>query len=162
MLNKENSATIKEINLAKLRHAYKEVTSFIEHETHEKIYSLKTCIAKDLILHGDDNVEFLARFIEKYKLNAANFNYATYFHTEHELYGSEQTGYNLIKLVMYIFLTIICVLTFGRVSGGCKKLDILMVQRPVKDLTIGDMITWYLEKDFMVRENLRYEMKINA
>lgn len=150
------------IDFFTLREAYLEVKGFIETETYEKVHSLKLKLVENLGVAGDDNFDLLEKFVTKYKLDTKGFYYQEHFHTEYELFGSEQAFYNLIKVLMYALLTFLNILTFGKVKVNLIKLNMLDVQRQVTDMTVGDMVTWYLEKEYKTRQGIKYMLKNNT
>ena len=152
----------KHVSFFKLRGAYLEVKDFIEMETNEEVLSLNSKLVDDLRLSGDDNYDLLEKFVTKYKLDIRGFDYQKHFHTEYELYGSEQAFYNILKMAMILLFFSIRILTFGIVKADLVKLNILDAQRNVKDMTVGDMVTWYLEKEYKLREDIWYTLKNTA
>lgn len=134
-----------------LKSAYNEVKSFLEEETFDKVTSLATTIENDLGCAGDDNYELLIKFSEKYNLNTEDFDYSAHFLSEGELFDSTSIILQLLQLPLYILK----VVTFG-------KVNILpphgYFYRETSDLTFGDMIAWYLSKDFKHRRDLNIQL----
>lgn len=130
--------------------------SFVEQESSGKVSSLKTRLVKDLGCSGDDNLDLLEKFVIKYNLEQTGFEYQKHFNTEYELFGSEAALYRLIKLPIQIFLAAIRILSFGKVKADQVMVTFFEEGRPVSDMTIGDMVTWYLEKDYKLREDVKY------
>ena len=56
---------IKQIEFDKLRFAYETVKRFLEDQSGDTVDSLKTKIAGDLGMTGDDNYYMLAEFVKK-------------------------------------------------------------------------------------------------
>lgn len=142
-----------------LRNAYIEVKNFVESETGRKVKSLDTKLVDDLGCAGDDNYELLEKFVDKYKLNYTDFDYKKHFHTEYELFGSTAALIKLLLIPVFISLIIIRILTLGKFKTDSIATKISEIQRPVKDMTVGDLTTWYLEKHYKLREDVKYKIE---
>jgi hypothetical protein len=147
---------VKEIEFAKLRHAYITVKSFIEAESYEKIKSLDTKVEKDLGLSGDDNYELLEKFLEKYELDYGDFNYSEHFLSEAELFNSESALLSLFTLSVWLPLKTIELITLNKLK--LDKPD--FHSHPEKaDLSFKDLVTWYVEGEFKTSGNIKYIIK---
>ena len=150
---------VKEIEFSKLRHAYVTVKSFIESEAWEKVKSLDTKIENDLGMAGDDNLELLEKFVAKFELEHQNFNYSKHFLSEGELFNSTNVFLGLLNLSVWIPLKTIELLTFNKVKLEKPNFN----SGPEKDdLTFREMITWYIEKDYVPTESVKYKIKAEA
>ncbi|MFP9112701.1 hypothetical protein ACLI1A_02085 [Flavobacterium sp. RHBU_3] len=143
------------VSFSTLREAYCEVKSFIEKETWDKVKSLSTTIDGDLGCSGDDNYELLVKFTDKYDLNHEGFDYSAHFLSEGELFGSGSAFLHAIMIPLYI----IKMISFG-------KINLLppdrYFHRETSDLTFGDMLAWYLTKEFKHRSDLNIKLPVNA
>lgn len=142
-------------SFSELRKAYAEVKSFIEEETWDKVKSLSTTIDGDLGCSGDDNYELLVKFTDKYNLNHEGFDYSAHFLSEGELFNSTAFFLSLLLSPLYI----IKMISFG-------KINLLPPpgywDRETSDLTFGDMLAWYLTKEFKHRSELNIKLAVNA
>ena len=150
---------IKEIEFAKLRHAYVTVKAFLESETYQKVKSLDTKLVDDLGKYGDDNYDLLQKFVTKFELDYKDFDYSKHFHSEAELFGSGAAFLNLLSLSVWLPLKTIELLTFNKIK--LDKPGSHIPQRPVSDITFKDLLTWYIEKDYKTHTDLKYKIKIN-
>lgn len=143
------------VSFSTLREAYNEVKSFIEKETWDKVKSLSTTIDGDLRCAGDDNYELLIKFTDKYNLDHKDFDYSAHFLSEGELFDSGTAFLHIILIPLYIIKFV----TFG-------KLNLLPPDRywhrETSDLTFGDMLTWYLVKDFKHRTDVNIKLPVNV
>jgi hypothetical protein len=142
------------VSFSTLRKAYHEVKSFLEGEIEDKVKSLSTTIDNDLGCSGDDNYELLVKFIEKYNLNHEDFDYDVHFLSEGELFDS---GTALLHIIMFP-LYAIRLISFGKINLLPPK---GYWQRKTSDLTFGDMLTWYLAKDFKHRSDVNIKLSVN-
>ena len=140
-----------------LKLAYVEVKAFIE-EVGTEVNSLQTKIDEDLGCAGDDNYELLEKFIERYNLDYAGFDYSTHFLSEGELFSSLNSLLTLIALPIAITFWLIKVITGGKVDFF-KTTLLPNWQRPTLDLTFGDMLTWYLRGKYSLRSTLNLNWK---
>ncbi len=147
---------VKEIEFSKLRHAYLTVKNFTESESYEKVKSLNTRIENDLGMAGDDNVEFLEKFVEKFELEYKNFNYSKHFLSEGELFNAVNALHSLLTLSVWIPLKTIELITFNQLKLPRLNFN----SYPERDdLTFKELIIWYLEKDYMTPESVKYRIK---
>jgi hypothetical protein len=149
---------VKQLEFAKLRHACITIKCFLEKESLDKVKSLKTTVAKDLSLYGDDNLELLEKFVEKFELNHEGFVYDKHFHSEAELFGSEAALFNLLSLSLWLPLKTIELLTFNKIK--LKKPNYYKPDREVTDLTFKDLLAWYIEGQFPTDLDIKYEIKM--
>ncbi len=148
----------RQIEFAKLRHAYCTVKGFINSESYDKVKSLNTTIEGDLGLSGDDNYELLEKFVAKFELDYRNFDYSAHFYSEGELFGSGGALINLLNLSVWLPLKTIELLTLNKVKID-KKIFIHGDGREVADLTFRDLLTWYNEKEYKPSGSISYEIK---
>ncbi len=149
----------RQIEFAKLRHAYVTVKSFIDKETkgYNELKSLDTKVKADIGLYGDDNVELLEKFVKTFELDYKNFEYDKHFHSEGELYGSDVALFNLLRLSVWLPLRTIELLTFNKIKITKPKFPVTP-DREVSDLTFKDLLTWYIEKEFKPSDKIKYEI----
>lgn len=148
---------IKQIEFSKLRHAYIAVKSFIEYESGDDLGSLKTKIANDLGLTGDDNYFMLNKFIDKFELEYSDFEYDSHFHSEGELYNSSAALYNLLVVSVWLPLKTIELLTLNRIH--IPKPSFYQPARQASDMTFRDLLTWYIEGKYIPEGNVKYAIK---
>ena len=149
---------IKHISFSNLRQSYKTVKDFIESETGDTVNSLDTKIADDLGLWGDDNWDFLTKFVTTYKLDTKDFDYDKHFESEGELFG---TGGHILMVLSIIFLSpfkLIELLSFNKINFGLKIFRPGREKRPL-DISFRDMLTWYIEGQFKLGTQIKYELK---
>lgn len=148
---------IKQIEFSKLRHAYIAVKIFIENESGDDLGSLKTKIANDLGLTGDDNYFMLTKFIDKFELEYSDFEYDSHFYSEGELYDSSAALYNLLVVSVWLPLKTIELLTMNRIH--IPKPSFYQPARQVSDMTFRDLLTWYIEGKYIPEGNVKYAIK---
>lgn len=148
---------IKQIEFSKLRHAYITVKSFIENESANDLESLKTKIANDLGLTGDDNYFMIAKFIDKFELEYSDFEYDKHFYAEAELYDSSAALYNLLVVSVWLPLKTIELLTLNMIH--IPKPSFYQPARQVLDMTFRDLLTWYIEGKYTPEGNVKYAIK---
>ena len=144
----------KYVKYSELKEAYKYVISFFENKSGYKIESLATTISNDLGLDGDDNYYLLEEFIIKNNLNHNTFCYEEYFLTEGEICNPSFLLKNILILIIRIPIFLLNLITFNKFNF--KYPSFVGEERYVKDLTIKDLITWYLEKDFKTSNQIKY------
>jgi hypothetical protein len=147
----------RQIEFEKIRHAYIIVKQFLETEGYEKVTSLNNRVEEDLGLSGDDNYELLEKFVTKFELDNKNFDYRKHFHEEGELFGSERALADLLTLSVWLPLQTIELLTFNKIK--IDKPNFEFPYREVSDLTFKDLLTWYIEKEFKLSAEIKYEIK---
>jgi hypothetical protein len=148
---------IKDIEFSKLKFAYVTIKIFLENESCEKVDNLKTRIAEDLSLLGDDNYDLLVKFVKKFELDYSDFQYDKHFYSEGELFGSEAALYNLLTLSVWLPLKAIEILTFNNVI--IKKPGFHKPSRNVSDMTFKDFVTWYIEGKYATGMDIEYRIK---
>lgn len=148
---------IKEIEFSKLRFAYLTIKSFLENESGKNVDNLKTRIAEDLSLHGDDNYDLLLKFVKKFELDHSDFQYDKHFYSEGELFDSEAALYNLLTISVWLPLKTIELLTFNNVK--IKKPEFYKPSRNVSDMTFKDLVTWYIEGKYATGMDIEYRIK---
>lgn len=148
----------RQIEFEKLRHAYVTVKHFIETEGYEKVTSLDNKVEADLGLSGDDNSELLDKFVTKFELDYKNFDYNKHFYSEGELFDSGAAIANLLTLSVWLPLKTIELITFNKVNLDKPKFPVTP-DREVSDLTFKDLLTWYIEKEYIPSEKIKYEIK---
>ena len=151
---------VRQIEFGKLKYAYILIKQFIESEGGTNINSLKNKVNDDLIITGNDNYELLEKFVTKFELDHGGFDYNKHFHSEGELYDSEAALINLLTLSVWLPLKTIELLTLNKVK--IEKPDFYKPSREVKDLTFKDSLTWYIEKEFKLSSQIKYEIKIDS
>ena len=154
--------TTRTVEYKTLRIAFQEVKKFLEAETFKKVTSLKTKIADDLHCTGDDNYELLEKFVIKYGLSTKGFDYQKHFLTEYELYGSFAALTNFIGYLLNFLHSLLRFFNFEKIENKQIKIEITKIERKVSDMTVGDLVTWYLEKDYHLREEFIYQIKNTA
>ncbi|MFV5692872.1 hypothetical protein ACM55K_12670 [Flavobacterium sp. LT1R49] len=153
--------TIIKISFKNLKQNYLEVQKFLEDESGEKNISIKSKIASNLSLFGDDNYYMLEEFVTKYNINFSNFNYDEHFASEGELFGSGSVLLRMLLIPFYIFKLILS-LIFKPFSKKHSKIIndfnffIENNQSKKTDLTMGDLITSKIHGKFQLRENVQF------
>lgn len=148
----------KEIEFSKLKHAYITIKQFLEKESGGKVTSLDSKVETDLGLSGDDNLELLEKFVNKFELDYKSFEYDKHFYSEEELFGLGRAVVSLLTLSVWLPLKTIELLTFNKVNIDKPKFPVLP-DREVSDLTFKELITWYIEKDYIPVEKIKYRIK---
>ena len=151
---------IKQIEYKTLKHAYMTVKAFLEEESGMEVDSIKTRIAEDLVMFGDDNYDLLFKFVNRFELDHKGFQYDKHFHSEGELFDSLAVLYGLLILSIRIPLKLIELLTFNKVKFD--KPDYYIPDREVTDMTFKDLLIWYIEKKYISEDEIRYEIKRNT
>lgn len=134
-------------DFATLKAAYLEVKNFLEKKEWGDVSSLSIRIENDLGFTGDDTDELLIEFTDKYNLKYDNFDFSAHFHSEDELFGSIAA----LGALALLPLRIIKIITFGKINLLPPK---GYWDREILDLTFGDMVAWYLAKDFKHRSEM--------
>jgi len=147
---------VKEIEFAKLRHAYIIVKAFIDNESLDKVNSLDTKIENDLGITGDDALDLLQKFIAKFELDHKDFNFSKHFLSESEIGDPTVLLLALMSLSVWLPLKTIELISLNKI-----KLDKPNWHTGPEraDLTFKDMITWYIEKDFTPSGDVKYVIK---
>ncbi|MXN91626.1 DUF1493 family protein [Flavobacterium sp. Sd200] len=134
-----------------LKSAYLEVKTFLEKESFDKVDNLSTKIENDLGMAGDDNYELLEKFVKKYDLGHHDFDYSKHFLSEGELFSPFTTLYYIL-ISPFWFIKII---SYGKINLLPPK---GYWQRETLDLTFGDMVAWYLHKNFKLRSEINIKL----
>lgn len=134
---------VKLIEYKSLKLAFITVKDFLEEEARRKVPSLKTKIAADLGIYGDDNHHLLINFVEKFKLGHDDFLIDNHFHSEGEIADFTLVCKNLIVFPVWLALKSFEILTLNLIK--LKKPSFYNPSRKVIDLTLKDLITWYIE-----------------
>lgn len=148
---------IKQIEFNKLRFAYETVKRFLEAQSGDDVDSLKTKIADDLGMAGDDNYFMLTEFVKKFELNHDGFDYDKHFYSEMELYDSTAALINLLSLSIMLPLKAIELLTLNKVH--IPKPGFYRPSRKVTDMTFKDLLTWYIEGRYTLANDVKYQIK---
>lgn len=142
-----------EADFGSLRAAYREVKAFLEEETWGEVLSLETAVQQDLGQAGDDSLELLTKFTERYNLDPGQFNFCRHFLSEGELFH---------PVAFWIGIALIPVWILDRITF--RKLNLYPwgifknFYRDTADLTFGDMVTWYLLKTYVPRANVAIKL----
>ena len=148
---------IKQIEFNKLRFAYETVKRFLEDQAGDTVDSLKTKIADDLGMTGDDNYYMLAEFVKKFELEHEGFTYDKHFYSEMELYDSTAALINLLSLSIMIPIKAIELLTLNKIH--IPKPGFYKPSRKVTDMTFKDLLTWYIEGKYTLADSVKYQLK---
>ncbi|WP_205504611.1 DUF1493 family protein [Rufibacter psychrotolerans] len=148
---------IKQVEFTKLRHAYQTVKAFLVEASFVDVENLKTRVAEDLGMYGDDNYELLVKFVDKFELDHKGFDYSKHFHSEGELFGSGAALINLLALSIWLPLKTIELLTFNKVK--LPKPSFYQPNSDVSDMTFKDLLTWYIEGKYATEKDIKYEIK---
>lgn len=141
-----------------LRDAYIEVKNFITDETYAKTLSLKTTIDGDLGCAGDDNLDLLEKFVEKYNLNFEGFDYSKHFLSEGELMEFGYFPIGILLMFIYLIAIVVKAITFSKIDF--TKFKLMSVRtRQTLDMTFGDMLTWYLMGRYTLRTDVNFILK---
>jgi hypothetical protein len=135
-----------------LRFAYKEVKSFVETELSVKNISLSTKVENDLGCTGDDAWDLLEKFVVKYELNSSGFEFQKFFETEAEITSPLSSLITVVSILFIIFFYLIKLVTFGKFDLN-NKLLFANSESDKPALTLGDMLVWYLTKEFSLRND---------
>lgn len=139
-----------------LKDAYQEVKNFLEAEVwNDEKVNLKTTIEGDLGLAGDDNLELLEKFVDKYKLDYSGFNHSKHFLSEGELFNGTAFNFSLLLLPVWLIEK----LSFGKLKIYPYNF-FERFYRPTTDLTFRDMVSWYLTKKYISAEDLSIKLAI--
>jgi hypothetical protein len=141
-------------NFSTLRNAYIEIKAFLEEESFDKVTDLSTKIEGDLGLAGDDILELIEKFVDKYSLGYKGYDHYKYFLSEGELFDAFTPLYHVLMLPIWLLKII---------SSG--KINLLPPKgywnRETHDLTFGDMVSWYLTKNFNLRSDICIQLSVN-
>lgn len=140
-----------------LKQAYLEVKGFLESEVGDKVSSLRTQIGNDLGFDGDDSWELLEKFINKYNLETAGFDFSQHFLFEGEISNSETAFLQIVSFPIIVLCWLTKLLSSGRLdlTKGYKFPDIY---RDTLDMSFGDLLTWYLTGKYSLRKDVRFQL----
>jgi hypothetical protein len=153
--------TIIKISFKNLKQNYLEVQQFLEKESGEKNICIKSKIANDLSLWGDDNYNLLDFFVTKYNLDFSGFNYDKHFESEGQLFGSGTVLLKILLLPFYVFKFILFLSSkpFSKeFSNKINSFNFYLKEHKSSriDLTMGDLITSKIQGKFFLRENVTF------
>lgn len=148
---------IEQVEFTRLRHAYITIKSFLENESRVNVNSLKTTLAKDLGLYGDDNLELLEKFVKKFELSHNGFPHEKHFYSEGEFFDPAAALFNLLILPVWLPLRTIELLTLNMVK--LPKPGFFEPERDVTDLTFKDLVIWYIKGEYPADREIRYVIK---
>ena len=144
-------------DFATLRTAYLEVKTFLEGEAWDnEIVTLKTTVEGDLGWTGDDSYEVLDKFIKKYGLKYGDFDFDEHFLSETE--ASNPIAFTLSIILIPVW--IVEKLSFGKLRIYPTKI-FKNFYRTTKDLTLRDMVKWYLTKTYTSAQDLSIKLSHN-
>jgi hypothetical protein len=149
---------LKYISFSNLRQSYKTVKDFLETESGDEVKSLDTKIADDLGLWGDDNWDLLTKFVTTFKLGTRDFEYDKHFESEGELFQSGALILTVLSIVFLAPLKLIELISFNKINFGLKVFKPGREKRPL-DLSFRDMLTWYIEGQYKLGTQIKYELK---
>ena len=136
-----------------LRKAYIEIKDFLEKQAFSDAkISLDTRIVQDLELYGDDNYFLLDKFITQYHLDYENFYYNEHFLSEGEVCNPNE----IFLIPINIILFFIRLLSFGKITIKPFSFN---SDRPTLDMSFGDMLTWYLQGKYTLRNDVKFVLK---
>lgn len=138
---------VKSVEFSKLGAAIVVVKEFIYTETNIKNVNLNTRLLADLGLYGDDNLELIENFVKRFELNYSDFNYSNHFHSESELFQGAGSVFWLFKRLLTTILKL-----FPSKVHQHKKIE----ENKKLDLTLKDMVIWYLEGEFKSRGSIKF------
>lgn len=158
---------IRRVDFSSLRQSYERVKEFIETETCGKVKSLNTKIEKDIRITGDDTYELMLKFVTQFNLNSLNFDYSKHFYYESEVLITDPWSalcWTLLAILTFVnwlisFLSRKSISFETQINGFIRRISPKHQLKERLDLTFGDMLTWYLEKQFKLREQIRYEFQ---
>lgn len=152
--------TLLHLDFKTLRQAYNEVKNFIETESASSVPSLNTKIEEDLGCAGDDNAEFLEKFVTTYNLDITGFDYSKHFLSEGELFDSGTVLLMLLSLPFMLVFWLIKIFTFGKINPTKVRLFPDLYRQTI-DMTFGDMLTWYLTGKYNLRKDVVVRLSKN-
>ncbi|MFV0218904.1 hypothetical protein OBK23_04325 [Empedobacter falsenii] len=151
------------IDFATLRKSYNEVKQFLERTTNEKVENVDVLIEKDLFLSGLDNESLLIEFIEKYDIDFSKFDYSKHFLSEGELANGLLAVFNMFFLPLYFLFWLVKEFTFDLIDLNKYLIKIVKLfstnQRETLDMSFGDLLTSYINKEYMLRNSVKFVLK---
>lgn len=141
-----------------LRAAYKEVKAFLESEMGTDVPSVDARIEQDLGCAGDDSYELVAKFIDRYQLDATGYDAEKHFLSEGEQFNA---GVALLQLLSLPFIVLFKAVTL--LSGGMIGLNDRSffpdANRATLDMSFGDLLAWYLSGRYTLRQEVLIRVK---
>ena len=147
-----------QISFKDLRKSYIDVKTFLEGEACIPVTSIKNRIENDLGCTGDDAYELLEKFVVKYKLDVTGFEFSKHFLSEAEQFGSYGALVFFISLPIWICYLFLKLITLDKIKIKEPKLHSIFF-RETSDLTLGDLITWYIFQKYKLRSEVRFVLK---
>lgn len=139
-------------SFSEIRQSYTDVILFL-HENGIEVKNLNEKIAEDHHCWGDDNDDLLYSFIEKYELDHSDFIYNDHFESESEIFNIWSALLTILFIPYWLLVLIInWIFRFDFPFFPSNSIN------PRKDLTVGDLITWRINKKFILRSEV--EMKL--
>jgi len=152
----------KEVSFGRLRSAYITVNDFVFQETRKQSLSLETRIEEDITIAGDDVLELLEKFVETFNLRFDTFNYNEHFYSEGELFGSPAVLKLMFGSILYLALLVFLPFTKTQLDHFIhrfwKKFSSPQVAK--KDLSMRELIIWYLEGQYIAPSQIHYRIKL--
>ncbi len=139
-----------------IKESYLEIKSFLKLSKKEnKELNLKTKIAEDLELWGDDNLILLENYIEKYNLNFDDFDYSHHFENEIEIIDIR----NFVKMLINLPFIIVYSL-FNFLSNNRIEVFVPFNKEEARaDLTFGDLVASKLKGEFCLKLDANIQLK---
>ena len=155
-----------EISYSELRTYSDKVITIIGSICGENNLSLATRIEGDIRITGDDIGELLLEFQDKFLINFDGFNFEEYFHEEAT--PITQIPFLLLLIPVYLLgLTLNLIFNLFRSHKLDKLNEIISPVERIrkligvnkKDLTVGDFVTWVINKEFITRDDVHFKLK---
>jgi hypothetical protein len=115
-------------------------------------------LRNNLGIAGDDTEELLNKYIKQFGLSADGFESDKHFYSEEELFGSGPALENIVIMLVRVVMWLIEVLSLKFIMFNNKPNWYRPSDREVSDLTLKQMLTWYLEKDFTEVDQTMYTL----
>jgi|GEM_PF-6167845 len=160
-MNNRLSTYYREIEYARLRKGYACVSNFLLEEIDTIPVSLETKLYDDFLIGGDDIIDLLEKFVKTFNLKYGDFHFNNHFYDEYELFGATAAARTVFSLSIYIFLLILLPLSKYQLDQALEKIfQNRTREQERKDLTLREMIIWYLEGEYINPEKIKYRIKI--
>lgn len=139
-------------SFAQKRDAYEQVVQFVEEHQKSTISSCHQKIDADLGISGDDNLELIEAFVEKFDLDPAGYDHEAHFLSEGE--GSPNIIFGLFIIPLLLWINFWLGVLFGVVYIPYAVYMLKQMRSPdeVSDMRIKDMIRWHLHKTYQLQE----------
>lgn len=153
---------IKEITYSELKvYSYK-VISIVEKTTGCENLSLSTKIETDLRITGDDIWDLLKELEYQFSINGKDFDFDQHFNSE----GTNPILIPIIFLwITLVSLDLIIHSTYTLLKKRIHRNLPLMTEvqnqwfrNHKQDLSVADLVTWVIHKDFTLRKDIYYKM----